>query len=119
MTFDDYMIDEIAVASFVDDDNVDQIPTYLAPVVVPARIEERRRELRRADGTTITTETDVATRATVVERDRVWTAPFAGHDTPRTFPPGFVFYDADARSPRRLVNARRMAGSGGHVEFSV
>jgi len=115
--FSDYMVDEIAVAPFANDDNVNQAPTYGARVVRPARIEEKLRELRKGNGTTVTVDTAVATLGPVTARDKVWIAPFIDNGTPRTFPVGFVFVDADARSPEAVMNARMVGGGGGHVEF--
>lgn len=119
MTLADYMVDEIAVTPFTGDDDVDQTPSYGARVVYRARVEEGLVERRTSAGTVVEQVTVVATEASVSDRDRVWVAPFAGNNLPRTFPVGFVFVDADARSPRSVTNARRMAGGGGHVEFRL
>lgn len=117
MPIDNYLVDEIAVTPFLNDDNVDQAPQYGPRVVHKARIEEVMREVRRSTGTVVTLETAVATKAAVTARDRVWIAPFVSNDAPRTFPVGFVFVDADGRSPEGVTNARKVGGLDGHVEF--
>lgn len=119
MSLAGYMVDEIAVAPFAGDDDVDQSPTYGAAVVHPARIEEGLIERRSAEGHVVEQVTVVATEAAVTARDRVWLAPSAGNGSPRTFPVGFTFVDADARSPRNVSAARRMSGGAGHVEFRL
>lgn len=117
MLIDAFLVDEIAVEPFTGDVNVDGAPTYGARVVHPARVEEILREVRGASGKTVRLVTVVATRGTISSQDRVWIAPSAGPDLPRTFPVGFVFVDADARSPESITRARRKAGDGGHTEF--
>lgn len=114
-----FLVDEIAVAPFAGDDDVDQTPSYGATVVHPARIEEGLVERRSSAGSTVEQVTVVATLAAVTARDRVWLAPSAGNAAPRTFPVGFVYVDADARSPVSITSAREKSGGGGHVEFRL
>lgn len=112
-----YLHDEIAVATFVSDDNLDGLPTYSAPVVHRARIENGLKTLRNPDGTTVDTTTSVATRATIGPRDRVWFAPDI-EPGPRTFSPGPLnLSDNDARSPLVVNHARDRLGTQGHWEL--
>lgn len=118
MPITNYMVDEIAVGVYQGDDNLDGVPSYAAPVVARARIEEKLRTFRKADGTMVSTETDIATVWPVKVRDRVWMAPFVSNSLPRTFPPGFVYRDSDARTPKIMNDARKMSGNDGHTEVS-
>lgn len=113
-----YLVDEIAVAAFVGDDGLDGLPTYGEPVVHAARIEEKAKRIEKADGTTVDATTWIATEAVIGDRDRVWTAPMNGNDV-RTFPPGFVFVDADARTLSSSTYARRQNGRGGFGEVWI
>lgn len=118
MVLANFMVDELAVGAFVDDDNLHGLPTYAAPVVIRARIEERTRTVRQQDGTLLHFSTWIATdNLDIGPRDRVWVPPSAGHNAPRVFPPGFVYVDADARTPQEFQRARRRAGGRGFAQF--
>lgn len=120
MPISTYLVDQIAVGAFVDDSNLHGLPSYAAPVVVAARIEDRARTVRKQDGTTVTVTAWVVTNAMDLgPRDRIWLAPSAGHNAPRTFPPGYVFLDSDARTPVEWKRARRRGGTDGHVDLSL
>lgn len=117
MALDSYLVDEIAVAPFLNDDGLDAVATYGPRVIHPCRIEERSKTIRDSDGSFIETTTAVATRAIIGPRDRVWFAPLVSFNRPRTFDSDHVFVDADARSPKTRSLARRRAGGRGHGEF--
>lgn len=113
-----FMCDEIAVSVFLEADNVRRQGSWAAPVIAKARVEEITKTTRSADGTTIPLSTWFATTQPVGALDRVWIAPFIGNNSPRKFPPGFVYVDADARSPVLIENVRKMRGNDGHFEVS-
>jgi len=110
------MVDEIAVGAFTGDDNTHGLPTYAAPVIVKARIEEKFRMIRGADGQTRKVDTGITTMRPIGYRDRIWVAPFGGNNAARVFPPSPVYIDSDAKSPVVVQNARKMIGNDGHFE---
>lgn len=119
MVLDRYLVDEIAVARFIADDGLDAVVRYSDPEIHLARIEEKTRTIRREDGTTVDSTTVIATRADIGERDRVWCAPMNGNERARLFPAGFIFVDADARTPLARVYARRVHGNRGFGEVAL
>ena len=119
MSIANYMVDEIAVGAYAGRD-ANQVPSYSAPVVVRARIEEGDRIVRRSTGELVVVNTTIATLHHVSPQDRVWLAPFAGNDSPRVFAsPLPTLVDSDARTPKTVVNARGMSGTGGHTELTL
>lgn len=111
-----FMCDEIAISTFLNDNNRHGQPSYLAPVIVKARVVEGRKVVRGANGTDQDITTTIATMAVVGIRDRIWIAPLSSNNAPRVFPPAPQFVDADARSPVDVKNARKRIGNDGHFE---
>ena len=112
-----YMIDEIAVARFLNDDNLDGVPVYAPFEIFKARIERVTPIQRTEIGEDYDVEDWISTLGRVDDRDLVWTAPFTDLNAPRVFAPSPVLERGDARIPRVIREARRMYGVGGHYEF--
>lgn len=71
MNLDHLMTETITYAPFTGRDG-DGKPTFSAQVTATARVEERTKRVRDADGKEVITSTQVATTAAIKTQDRVW-----------------------------------------------
>ncbi len=116
MSIERYMVDEIAIGAFIGDDTADGTPSFAAPLVVKARVEEDAKLIRKADGTSQRVTTWFATMDPIGPRDRVWIAPVSSVGA-RIFPDGFVFLDVDSQVPISAWNGGMRDGRDRHAEF--
>lgn len=113
-----YMVDQIAVAKYTGQQNLDGTPTYLPVEIIPARIQYMAGIVRHNDdGEYVNANSWIACMDYAVQQlDLVWLAPEA-LDGPRVFPAGYDFDFAKARTPFTTNSARRRFGESGHCEF--
>ena len=112
-----FMVDEIAISRRIASANEYGDSSYDAIEVIKARVEEVLESVRGVNGEDLNVSNWIAIAEYITEKDRVWTAPDGPNGSPRIFPIGYVFNDADARSPKKVANARRREGTHGHTEF--